>query len=49
MWQCMYGMGYALIANAKFCKQYTIISIWAKIYIEISYVDLVWKSVQIHM
>ena len=21
MWQCMYGIGYALIANAKFCKQ----------------------------
>ena len=21
MWQFMYGIGYALIANAKFCKQ----------------------------
>ena len=46
IWQYLYGIGYGLIPNAKFCKQFIIL---AKIYNKIRNESLVWYSVQIHM
>ena len=43
----LYGIGYGLIPNAKFCKQ--VLYYIAKVYIEIRNESLVWHSVQIHM
>ena len=50
MWQYMtlYEIGYGLIANAKFCKQF-LYYIVATIYNEIRNVDFVQQSVPIHV
>ena len=41
MWQYLYGIGYGLIPNVKFCKQ---LLHFAKIYNEIRNESLVWHS-----